>query len=106
MAVVSSLLSADQITTLIQQASAADQAPANALAAQEKPIQAKISALGKVQGALSSLQSSLADLANVQTLTQRSVTTSPSGAVQATAANSAARGPITSPTSTWRKPRR
>jgi|SRR5215472_709365 len=92
MAVVSSLLSADQITTLIQQASAADQAPANALAAQEKPIQAKISALGKVQGALSSLQSSLADLANVQTLTQRSVTTSPSGAVQATAANSAAPG--------------
>jgi flagellar hook-associated protein 2 len=92
MAVVSSVLSSDQITTLIQQATTAYQAPATALQAQEKPIQAQVSALGKVQGALSSLQSSLADLASVQTLAERSVTTSPTGAVTATATNSAAPG--------------
>ena len=92
MAVVSSVLSSDQITTLIQQATTAYQAPATALQAQEKPIQTQISALGKVQGALSSLQSSLADLASVQTLAERSVTTSPTGAITATATNSAAPG--------------
>jgi len=92
MAVVSSVLSSDQITTLIQQATTAYQAPATALQDQEKPIQTQISALGKVQGALSSLQSSLADLASVQTLAERSVTTSPTGAVTATATNSAAPG--------------
>jgi flagellar hook-associated protein 2 len=92
MAVVSNLLSADQITSLIQQATVAYQAPVTALQAQEKPIQTQISALGKVQSALSSLQSSLADLANVQTLAERSVTTSPTGAVTATAANSATPG--------------
>ena len=92
MTVVSSVLSADQITTLIQQATTAYQAPVTALQSQEKPIQTQISALGKVQSALSSLQSSLADLANVQTLSERSVTTSPTGAVTATAANSATPG--------------
>ena len=92
MAVVSSVLSSDQITTLIQQATTAYQAPATALQDQEKPIQTQISALGKVQGALSSLQSSLADLASVQTLAERSVTTSPTGAITATATNSAAPG--------------
>lgn len=87
MAAVSSVLSADQITSLIQQAGTAFQAPAIALQAQEQPIQAQISALGKVQGALSSLQSAIAGLADVQTLAQRTVTTSPSGIVSATAGN-------------------
>jgi flagellar hook-associated protein 2 len=92
MAVVTGVLSADQITTLIQQASAAYQAPVNTLRAQEQPVQAQISALGKIQGALSSLQSALGDLADIQTLAQRSVTTSPTGAVKATATNDAVPG--------------
>jgi flagellar hook-associated protein 2 len=92
MAAVTSVLSATQITSLIQQASTAFQAPANALQAQEQPLQTQISALGKVQGALSSLQSAIAGLADVQTLAQRTVTTSPSGVVTATATNAAAAG--------------
>lgn len=92
MAAVSGVLSSDQITSLIQQASASFQAPVNALQAQEKPIEAQISDLGKVQGALSSLQSALAGLADVQTLPQRSVSTSPSGTVSATATNDAVSG--------------
>ncbi len=92
MATVTSVLSSDQITSLIQQASANFQAPANALQAQEKPIETQISALGQVQSALSGLQSSLSGLTDIQTLAQRTVTTSPSGAVQATATNDAAPG--------------
>jgi len=90
MATVSGVLTSDQITSLIQQAQTAYQAPATALQAQEKPVEAQISALGKVQGALSGLQSALAGLADVQSLAQRSVTTSPTGAVDATVTNDAA----------------
>jgi flagellar hook-associated protein 2 len=92
MATVSGVLSSDQITSLIQQASARFQAPANALLAQEKPVEAQISALGKLQGALSGLQSALAALADVQSLAQRTVTTAPTGAVTATVTNDAAAG--------------
>src|ERR1700730_10236598 len=95
MAAVTSVLSATQITSLIQQASTAFQAPANALQAQEQPLEAQISALGKVQGALSSLQSAVAGLADVQTLAQRTVTTSPSGVVTATATNAVSAGNYT-----------
>jgi flagellar hook-associated protein 2 len=87
MSTVSSLLSSTQISSLIQQASAANQLPAATLQTQETPIKAQISALGKVQSALSSLQSALGDLANVETLTQRTVSTSASGIAQATATN-------------------
>jgi flagellar hook-associated protein 2 len=89
---VSSILSASDITSLVQQASAKFQAPANALLAQEKPVQDQISALGKVQGTLSGLQSAFAALADVQTLTKRSVTASPTGVVNATATNEASVG--------------
>src|SRR5271165_4243120 len=89
---VTSLLSSAQITSLIQQASTAYQAPATALQSQEQPIQTQISALGKVQSALSSLQSALGGLADVQSLAQRSVTTSPSGTVSATVTNDAPPG--------------
>src|SRR5271166_710341 len=89
---VSGVLSSDQITSLIQQASTRFQAPANALQAQEKPVEAQISALGKVQGALSGLQSALAGLADVQSIAQRAVTSSPTGAVNATVTNAAAVG--------------
>jgi flagellar hook-associated protein 2 len=92
---VSTLLSSGQITSLIQQAESAYQAPANALQAQEKPIEAQISDLGKVQSALSSLQSAYAGLADVESLTQRSVTTSPTGTVAASVTNSAAVGTYT-----------
>lgn len=92
---ITSLLSGSEITSLIQQASAAYQAPATALQSQEQPIQAQISALGKVQGALSSLQSALGGLADVQTLAQRSVTTSPGGIVAASATNAVAPGTYT-----------
>ncbi|MBV8118467.1 MAG: flagellar filament capping protein FliD [Alphaproteobacteria bacterium] len=89
---VGSVLSSSEIATLIQQASAAYQAPATALQNQEQPIQTQISALGKVQSALSGLQSALAGLADVQTLAQRSVTTSPSGTVSASVTNAASPG--------------
>src|ERR1700689_4186098 len=92
MTTVSSALSADQITSLIQQASTAYEAPATALQAQEQPIETQISALGKVQGTLSSLQSALSSLSNLQGLAQRTVTTSPNGTVQASATNAAAAG--------------
>jgi len=89
---VSGVLTSSEITSLIQQASAAYQAPVTALQNQEQPILTQISALGQVQGALSGLQSALGQLANVQTLSQRSVTVTPNGAVAATANNSAALG--------------
>jgi flagellar hook-associated protein 2 len=92
MATVTGILTSSQITSLIQQASAAYQAPANALQAQEQPIETKISALDKVQGALSSLQSAISGLADMQSFAQRTVTTSPSGAVSATVTNAAAPG--------------
>lgn len=92
MATVSNILSSSQIQSLIQQASAAYQVPAATLQTQETSINAQISALGKVQSALSSLQSALSGLSNVETLTQRTVSTSPNGVVQATATNAATPG--------------
>lgn len=91
---VSALLSSTQITSLIQQASASYQLPAAALQAEESPINAKISGLGKVQSALSSLQSSLSGLADVESIQQRTVSSS-SSAVQANATNAAAVGTYT-----------
>jgi len=84
---VQSLLSSSDIQSLIQQASAANQLPAATLQTQEKPIEAQISALGKVQSALSGLQSALGQLSNVQELAQRSASSSASGVVTATATN-------------------
>lgn len=92
MVALTGVLSSSQITALIQQASAAYQAPANALQAQEQPIAAKIADLGKVQGALSGLQSAISGLADVQSLAQRTVTTSPSGVVSASVTNDATPG--------------
>lgn len=89
---VSNLLSSTQITSLIQQASTAFEAPATALQNQEKPISAQISALGSVQSALSGLQSALSGLGNVQSLSQRSVKTSPANAVTASVTNDATVG--------------
>ncbi len=89
---VTSALSSSQITSLIQQASAAFQLPAATLQTQETPIQAQISGLGKVQSALSNLQQALSGLADVGSLPQRTVTTAPSGAVHASVTNSAAPG--------------
>jgi flagellar hook-associated protein 2 len=89
---VSGVLSSSQISSLIQQESAAYQAPATALQSQEQPIQTQISDLGKVQSALSSLQTALGGLADLQTLAQNSVTTSPGDTVTATASNTAAAG--------------
>lgn len=92
MAVSIGSLSSSAITSLIQQASAAYALPATALQAQEKPIEAQISALGKVQNALSSLQSALDGLNDVSSLAQRTVTATPAGTVTATATNDAAAG--------------
>jgi flagellar hook-associated protein 2 len=92
MATVTNLLSSSQITSLIQQASAAFQLPAATLQTQETPMKAQISALGKVQSALSGLQQALSGLADVGSLQQRTVTTSPNGIVQASVTNTAAPG--------------
>jgi flagellar hook-associated protein 2 len=89
---ISSLLSSSEVTSLIQQASAAYQLPAAALQTQEAPIKAQISALGKVQSALSGLQSALAGLADISGVAQRTVSTSPNGVVQANATNDATPG--------------
>ena len=87
---VSGVLSSSEITSLIQQSSAAFQLPVTALQNQEQPITTQITALGQVQSALSSLQSALGGLANVQNLSQRSV--SSTSGVSATATNAAAVG--------------
>jgi flagellar hook-associated protein 2 len=92
MATVTNLLSSSQISSLIQQASAAFQLPAATLQTQEAPMKAQISALGKVQSALSGLQQALAGLADVGSLQQRTVATTPNGVVQASVTNSAATG--------------
>jgi flagellar hook-associated protein 2 len=91
---VSGVLSSSEITSLIQQASAAYDAPITALQTAEKPITTEISALGSVKSSLSGLQSALAALSDVQSLSQRTVTSS-SSAVQATATNQAALGNYT-----------
>ncbi len=96
---LTSLLSSSQITSLIQQASAAFQAPAGVLQAQEKPIQAKIAALGQVQGALTSLQSALAGLADVQGMAQRTAAVSRASATPPPSA------PTRSAASAWPRPR-
>ncbi|HVA35279.1 MAG TPA: flagellar cap protein FliD N-terminal domain-containing protein, partial [Stellaceae bacterium] len=82
---VSSVLSSSQITSLIQQASAAFQEPATLIQDQEKPVQAEISALGQVQNSLSSLQSALAQLADLSSTPPRTVTATPNGVVSGTA---------------------
>ena len=87
---VSGVLTSSEITSLIQQSSAAFQLPVTALQNQEQPITTQISALGQVQSSLSSLQGALGQLANVQSLSQRSV--SSSSGVSATATNAAAVG--------------
>lgn len=92
MSSVSGVLTSDQITQLIQQASAAYLAPATSLQAQEQPINAQISALGQVQSALSGLQSALTSLSDVSSLTERTATVSPTGAVTANVTNDAAIG--------------
>lgn len=89
MATVTSLLSSSQIQSLIQQASAANQLPAATLQTQEVPMKAQISALGKVQSALSGLQSALGQLSNISTLSQRAVSSSATSIVTATGTNSA-----------------
>src|ERR1700722_20228751 len=89
MSTVSSLLSSTQITSLIEQASAAFQLPAATLQTQETPMKAQISALGKVQSALSGLQSALGNLSNLGSLSQRTVASSATGVVTATATNAA-----------------
>ena len=91
---VSGILSSSQITSLIQQATAANQLPAGVLQAQEKPLQAQVAALTQVQSALSGLQSALSGLANIQTLAQRTVTVSPNNAIKATADNTASAGTL------------
>jgi flagellar hook-associated protein 2 len=92
--VTSGVLTSSEISSLIQQASAAYDAPITALQKAEQPISTKISALGQVQSSLSSLQSALSSLADVQSLAQRSVTSS-SNDVTASVTNAAAIGNYT-----------
>ncbi|MGH7013546.1 MAG: flagellar filament capping protein FliD [Stellaceae bacterium] len=82
---VSSVLSSSQITSLIQQAEQAYQEPVTLIQNQEKPIQAEISALGNVQSSLSSLQSVVAQLADLSATPPRTVTATPNGAASGTA---------------------
>lgn len=84
---VQSLLSSSNIQSLIQDASTKYQLPATTLQAQEKPIEAEISALGAVQSTLSDLQSALGQLSDISTLSQRTASSSASGIVSATATN-------------------
>lgn len=95
MTMVNNVLSSSQITSLIQQASAAYQKPATLLQQQEQPIQTQISVLGQVQSALSSLQSAMAQLADLSATPQRTVTATPNGVVSGTAAATAAAGSYT-----------
>ena len=88
---VSSLLSSSQITSLIQQASAAFQLPAATLQTQEQPIKAQIRPWGKSRVRCRVCNRRLPGLSDVQTLAQRTVTSS-SDIVQANATNAASVG--------------
>ena len=92
MTTLSGILSSSQITSLIQQASAAFQEPATLIQNQEKPVQAQISALGQVQSSLSSLQSALAQLADLSSTPPLTVTATPNGTVSGTATSTAVPG--------------
>src|SRR5215469_18970122 len=92
MTTLSGVLSSSQITSLIQQANAAYQESATLIQNQEKPVQAQISALGQVQSSLSSLQSAVAQLANLSSTPPLTVTATPNGTVSGTATSTAAPG--------------
>jgi flagellar hook-associated protein 2 len=79
------------IDGLVTQLVAAERAPAeNRLLRQEATLTSELSAFGRLQGALSAVQSSVATLTNLSTFSQRSATSSNSAAVSASATGSAA----------------
>jgi len=92
MTTLSGVLSSSQITSLIQQASAAFQEPAALIQNQEKPVEAQISALGQVQSSLSSLQSAMAQLADLSSTPPLTVTATPNGTITGTADSTATAG--------------
>src|SRR5690348_6796190 len=92
MTTLSGILSSSQIASLIQQANTAFQMPALLIQSQEKPIQAEISALGQVQNTLSSLQSAMAQLANLSSTPPRTVNATPNASVSGTATATAVPG--------------
>jgi len=92
MTTLSGILSSSQISSLIQQAQQAFQLPATLIQDQEKPVQAQISALGQVQSSLSSLQSAMAQLADLSSTPPLTVTATPNGTVSGTATSTATPG--------------
>ncbi len=81
------------VNSLVSQLVAAEERPvANRLNRNEAKLQAKISALGTLKGALSDLQTKMATLSNLDTFKSRTATSSDSDAFTATGTSSAAPG--------------
>lgn len=92
MSTLSSAINQSQISQLLQQQQAMLLQPVALWQSEIKTDQTQISAWGKVAGALSGLKSALAGINNPGSLDNRSVTTSASSVVTATAARGAASG--------------
>ena len=81
------------IEGLVTQLVAAERGPQeNRIFRRETQLTSEISALGTLQGALSSVQGSLDDLSSISTFNQRSASVSGSDAVSASASTDAASG--------------
>lgn len=80
------------INSIVTQLMAVEQQPLTALATKEASYQAKISAYGSLKGSLSTLQTAVKTLANSDTFTGMSASSTDSSIVSATAVNTAAEG--------------
>jgi len=94
MALVTSLGSASglPLSTLLSSITVAENAPLNALTAQQTAYNAKLSAYGTIQSALSTLQTAAAQLANPTLFQNIAPTSSAPAVLNATTGTSAASG--------------
>jgi flagellar hook-associated protein 2 len=83
------------VNGLVTQLMTLEQRPLTVLDSKEAGIQAKISAFGSIKGALSTLQTSIAQLAKTTTFTARTATSSDATVMSATAGNAAVNGTYT-----------
>jgi flagellar hook-associated protein 2 len=92
---ISGLVSGVDVQSLVSTISAAYQRPITVLQDQQREQQATLSAWGRLQGSLSSLQSTVAGLQNVTQLNNRSVSASTAGVVSASVDANAPEGSYT-----------
>lgn len=90
MSSINGVLSSSQIQGLLQSTSKRMDAPAQQLKSQEKTLKSQLSAWGKVQSSLSSLNEAVSGLSGLNSLSRYSASSSNTNVVQASANNSAA----------------